>query len=386
QARGVNDGWGFGVLIADAQEAWYLETLSGHQWVAVRIPDNKYFVAANGAGQIQGYEPDKYSYLLSSYKGINPITFATNSNFAHFENEIFNFRASYGDVQRATNRNSNYVRMAYAQHFFNPSTQPFNQSVLNQNAFPMLLTPEHPITIEELKTLQASHYQDFPEFDPYLSSVKEESDRPFYYPIANLRTSNAHITEIAAELIDHDYAISNLEYIALGMPTISFYLPIYYGLTTIPSQLKGANHKADNRSLFWQFRKLQTLVFWSDPDKHIPFEFITRQAYIYKHYEALYKVIAAKQAQLEQKYAALKDPKLIDTFTQETVDAVSQLNQQLIDYFMHDLDIENQYHLTTTHEQNQWFTRAARQQDCFYRRYRCDPEFNMSLSRRDKYV
>lgn len=386
QARGVNDGWGFGVLIGDSQEAWYLETLSGHQWVAIRIPDNVYFVAANGAGQIQSYEPNKYNYLLSSYKGADPISFALNTNFAHFENNVFNFRETYGDVQRATNRNNNYVRIAYAQHLLNPSTRPFNQAILNQHAFPMFLTPEHLIQVDEIKTIQSSHYEDYPEFDPYLWSDKSERRPPFYYPIANPRTSNAHITEIGEPLPEKDYSLSNLEYIALGMPTLSFYLPIYYGLNTIPKQLMYATDHADNQSLFWQFRKLQALVFWSDPEKNIPFAFKERQAYIYKHYQALYEVVAQKQTQLEQQYQTLKDPKLIDDFTQETVEAVSQLNNQLINHFLVELNIDSQYKIKSDSEQNQWFTRTIREQDCFYRRYHCDPTLLSGALGRNKYV
>lgn len=40
-------GEGFGVLLADPQEAWYLETASGHHWAAQRVPDDAFFVSAN---------------------------------------------------------------------------------------------------------------------------------------------------------------------------------------------------------------------------------------------------------------------------------------------------------------------------------------------------
>ena len=40
-------GEGFGVGFADTNEAWYLETASGHHWVAKCIPDDRYFVSAN---------------------------------------------------------------------------------------------------------------------------------------------------------------------------------------------------------------------------------------------------------------------------------------------------------------------------------------------------
>ena len=374
ETKGMNDSVGFGVLIGDSHEAWYFETLSGHQWVAIRIPDNMYFVAANGPGQIQGYEPLRYTYLFSNYNGINPINFASLHGFAYFENAIFNFRETYGDIQPTTDRIANNIRVAYAQHLLNPNTRPFNQAIVNSHSFPMLLTPEHPIQIKELQQLQASHYEEYPEFDPFLQSTKDKGTRPTYRPVANLRASNAHITEIGEASECHssfqsepDYSIANLEYIALGMPTLSFYLPLYYGITTIPSQLQGATNQADSYSLFWQFKKLQVLTFLHDNDKAIPYQFKARQTYINTHYKALYEQIAKKKIELEQNYQIQKDPKLIDTFTEETVDALSHLNQIMIQYFLNRLDIDKRYGLKNDDERNRWFTHLAREQECAYR-------------------
>lgn len=36
-----------GILFADKDEAWYMETGGGHNWVAVKIPDDSYAVIAN---------------------------------------------------------------------------------------------------------------------------------------------------------------------------------------------------------------------------------------------------------------------------------------------------------------------------------------------------
>lgn len=38
---------GFGVLIADAGESWYLENAASHHWLAQRIPDAAFFASAN---------------------------------------------------------------------------------------------------------------------------------------------------------------------------------------------------------------------------------------------------------------------------------------------------------------------------------------------------
>ncbi|MFN6887341.1 C69 family dipeptidase, partial [Proteus mirabilis] len=36
-------GEGFGVAVVDKNELWYLETGTGHQWMAQKLPKDKYF-------------------------------------------------------------------------------------------------------------------------------------------------------------------------------------------------------------------------------------------------------------------------------------------------------------------------------------------------------
>lgn len=49
-------GEGFGVAVVDEKELWYLETGTGHQWMAQRVPNNQYFATAN-QGRLQNYDP-----------------------------------------------------------------------------------------------------------------------------------------------------------------------------------------------------------------------------------------------------------------------------------------------------------------------------------------
>ncbi len=53
-------GEGFGVAFVDAREAWYLETASGHRWMARRVPNDCYFVAANQGRlrDFRAFDPD----------------------------------------------------------------------------------------------------------------------------------------------------------------------------------------------------------------------------------------------------------------------------------------------------------------------------------------
>lgn len=360
---GVRGTKGFGVLIADAQEAWYLETLSGHQWVAIKIPENVYFAAANGPGQIQNYLPKQYTYAMSHYQGLTPIQFAEQQGITQTTQGRFNFRATYADVANPKNRNVNYVRLAYIQHYFNPSTLAFDAAALDRGEYSMFLQPEHKISRQDLEYLQSSHYQEFPEYDPYVYAKKDESKQPFYYPIANVRTSNGHVTVVGTS---KDKNIANIEYIALGMPTVSFYLPIYYGVTSKPNALTGGKYLADNQTLFWQFRKLQTLVFLSDSNHNIQYDFSTRSAYVQSRYNELANEIETDRQTMEAAYQAQPDVKLIDEFTNNTIAKISSLNETLIAEFIQKFNIKEA-------DLNAWFTKMLHQQDCDYRS-NCQPE------------
>lgn len=368
EQRGVYGDNGFGVLIADHNSAWYLETLSGHQWVAIQIPDDVYFVAANGPGQIQEYLPDLYTYEMSHYQGTTPIEFAKHRNIAVEDHGAFNFRSSYADIHNPYNRNVNYVRIAYIQHYFNPHSESFNEAALDKGEYPMFLKPEQPITLNDIETLQASHYEDFPNFDPYTRYNKNEHVRPFYYPISNVRTSNGHVTVLANAAENEDLNIANVEYIALGMPTVSIYFPIYFGLNNKPAKLTGASHVADNTSLFWEFRKLQALAFFSDTEKGIAFDFKKRIKDIRANYAALTININKKQHYLENKYVSSPSIELIEEFTNETLEAISNLNKKMIAELMDELGIDQLYNLQNDEERNTWFTEVIHQQDNNYRK------------------
>lgn len=374
EERGLASNLGFGVLFADKDEAWYLETLSGHQWVAIKVPEDVYFVAANGPGQIQAYSPADYEYKLSHFNGKTPIQFAIEKGIAKTtEAKQFNFRETFADVANPINPRKNYSRLAYLQHHFNPSTHSFDLDTINKGKFPTFLKPEKKISAVDVQRVFASHYEEYSDFDPYQRSDKNEKERPYYYPIANLNTSNAHVTVVDNPLSNEDSNLANLEYIALGMPSISFYIPIYYGITQIPKPLIEGINKADIKSekLFWQFRKLQALVFLNDPEKNIPFNPQERMKLIKESYETLAAEVEQERLAMEANYKENNDPSLIDNFTETTVVKLSLINNQLIQKLMEQLQINTKYSFHDEQAMADWFTAKVREQHCNYKPEHC---------------
>lgn len=57
-------GESFGAGFVDKNEAWYFEAGSGHQWLAQRLPKDKYFATGN-QGRLQSYDPKNPDFMAS---------------------------------------------------------------------------------------------------------------------------------------------------------------------------------------------------------------------------------------------------------------------------------------------------------------------------------
>jgi len=82
---------GFGIGFVDSKEIWYLETASGHRWLATRIPEDQYFVTGNQS-RFRKYAPkDSANYLASS----DLIEFAIQHGLYDPASGEFDFHAAY---------------------------------------------------------------------------------------------------------------------------------------------------------------------------------------------------------------------------------------------------------------------------------------------------
>ena len=99
--------------------------------------------------------------------------------------------------------------------------------------------------------------------------------------------------------------IGSVIYLAMGMADLSVYVPFYHGLDAYPAHYGMGTNQADSQSLYWKYRKLQTLVM-TDYPKLAP---VVKEAY--KKFEA---DTAVKQKAFEEDYLKIykKDPKKAD--------------------------------------------------------------------------
>ena len=267
---------GFGISFIDEHEMWYLETASGHRWLATRIPEDKYFVSGNQS-RFCDYDPkDKTNYLASE----DLIDFAKEH---HLYEGDFDFHEAYARDEKLDTTYS-YPRVWYLQQMYTPS----KEQDVTKNDFPVFLKSDKKLTLCDIKKGFRSHYNDT-EHDPYLNCNPKEPWRP----ISIFRTTQTHILQRRPGLPKE---IGQIEYMCEGMAALGIFLPLYEGIKSYPEAYRIGGGESCNKSAYWKFRHVQILGM-TDYNRYAPV--------IQETYAQLEEEIAQRQREMEQEYLAI---------------------------------------------------------------------------------
>ncbi|NLS52166.1 C69 family dipeptidase [Hafnia alvei] len=320
-------GEGFGVAFVDEHEVWYLETGSGHQWMAAKLPRDQYFVSAN-QGRLRSYNPeDKANYLGSK----TLISFAEQYGLYNLKDGEFDFHKAYSqDVENDVTYN--YPRVWTVQHMFNPELK---TTITDGTAFPVFLKPAHKISVADVQAALRNHYQGTAH-DPYANNNPKEA----YRPISVFRTQESHVLQVRPKL---PKAIGEVAYVAIGMPSLSVYVPYYQGMEHYLAGYDKGTDKFSDDSVSWKYRQLQTLVM-QNYNAYAP--------EVEKAYAQFEKNTAVQQTAMEKEYLKLyqsqpqQAQKVLQTFEDKVMQDALSLTEQLTRHVMtqmtHDTDMK--YH------------------------------------------
>ncbi|MBW1605606.1 C69 family dipeptidase [Lactobacillus sp. Sy-1] len=234
-----------GILFADNDEAWYMDTGSGHHWVAIKIPDDCYAVVSNQMA-VQEIDFD------------NPADFMWSSGIREFVAQHhlnpsidgrFNFRQIFG-THSQSDTYYNTPRVWYGQRMFNPEVE---QSPTSQE-MPMLRKPAQKISIDDAQAFLSSHFQETP-YDPIGSG--SEADKKRFRPISLAKTQESHVLQLRPNL---PKAIGNIHWLAMGVAAQSTYVPFLSGITTVPDEYQIGAAEYDAHSAYWIFKLAGVLV------------------------------------------------------------------------------------------------------------------------------
>ena len=274
------------VFIGDAQETWYMELLSGHQWAAVKVPDDVYAVVPNcfmlGAIDLA----DSENVLASPAV----LSMPEEKGFLQTWNGQPHLALTYG----APLADGNRVRAWGGRHFFSPSTAVAYES----DVFELFMKPDEKISLQDAMALMRYRYED---------TAYDANLNPDIRAIGTERTCEAHIYQF----ID---GVPTLQWQAMGNPEHSVFLPAFAGLSETPAayQVPGTAYRPD--AAYWTFRAPAALA---ELDR------VNYGAGVRAYWAAYEAKLIAAQDGINAQMAALTDPAAASAFANAQFAAIS---------------------------------------------------------------
>lgn len=202
---------GNGVIFSDKDDVWYMEIVTGHHWVAQRIPDDAYAVVANQVAIEEIDFADSEQFLWST--GL--LEFIENNHLNPLEG-VVNFRKIFG-TSTEKDRYYNTPRVWFAQRYLNPEIVQEPTS----SEMPFICRSQRKIAMEDVAYILKSHYNETI-YDP-LNKENVDTGTKFR-SIALSRTQNSHILQIRNSV---PAAYAAIHWLVLGTPTFNPFVPFY---------------------------------------------------------------------------------------------------------------------------------------------------------------
>ncbi|KRN95416.1 dipeptidase [Companilactobacillus kimchiensis] len=290
-----------GVEFFDENEVWYMELATGHHWVAIRIPDDCYAVAANqmGVEDIDFNDPENYMWSDGIQEFVSEHDL--NPDFDRWD-----FRHIFGTSTKQ-DRHYNTPRVWYGQKYLNPSIEQNPES----SELPFLRKAEKKISVEDIQYILASHYNET-EFDPIGSG--NEDDKKRYRAISLSRTANSHILQLRGS----KNGVLGIEWKALGIPSFSPYVPFFTDANDIDESYSFVPDKLDLKSAYWLYETLAMVV-----ESHYS-EFASDNLDYQKELSAWAR---RKIAAVDQKAVKMSGEKLTEYLTEQNHEIAKHYNE-----------------------------------------------------------
>ena len=215
---GVTYPSGFGV--ADPNEVWYIESGGGRTWAAVRVPDDAYWVQANGY-RIGVIDPGDTVNVLTSP---DLLEFCRRRGLWDPAMGPFSFKNAFGGKYRTTpgKKFYNTRRVWRGMDLLSPSLGLDPES----DEFPATAVPDDKISVAMLCSILRDHY-DGTVYDGHPTNGEGSGERLIASPAC------VH-TDVIQLRDDMPAEVGAVMWAGLSHPAASVYVPFYFGVRSIP--------------------------------------------------------------------------------------------------------------------------------------------------------
>lgn len=233
--------------VYDENDVWYMEIVTGHHWVAQRIPDDAYAVTGNRVAIQEVDFDDPANFMWSD--GIQEFVADHHLNP---DLSGWNFRRIFGTAT-VFDQHYNTPRQWYGHLVLSPDVKldPLDFDL------PFVLKADHKITLEEVEQVLSSHYQGTV-YDP-LGHEGTEQEKRLFRPISLNRTQNSHVLQVRNDLPE---AASTIMWMSFGIPTFTPYVPFFGNADEVDASYRNTPKEmnVDFKSAYWMYRALSMLV------------------------------------------------------------------------------------------------------------------------------
>ncbi|MGX7025404.1 C69 family dipeptidase [Vagococcus hydrophili] len=229
-----------GIAFSDKDEIWYLETIGGHHWAAMKIPDDAYVIAPNQ------FNIDEFYFDTEDNLYSEDLLTMINDNHLNPDFDGFNLRHIFGS-RTIKDTEYNTPRAWFIQKYFNPE---LTQKIENFD-LPFTLKPSRKISIEDIKWCLSSHYENT-DFDPYIENGVPKK----YRSIGLNRNLEVHLLQIRPNVPEE---IAGIHWLAFGPNSFNALVPFYTRITDTPQTFKETSSHYQPQSIYWLNRTIALL-------------------------------------------------------------------------------------------------------------------------------
>ncbi|GKQ42964.1 dipeptidase [Companilactobacillus sp. RD055328] len=285
-----------GILFSDQDEVWYMETGSGHHWVAQRIPDDCYAVVANQLAIQEINFNDDNNFMYSD--GIEDFV---TDNKLNPNPTTFNFRKIFG-TQTMADEHYSTPRVWWGQQQFSGVT---DESPMSEE-LDFIKKPNRLLSVNDAKMYLSSHFEKT-EYDP----LNESDNNHLFRPISLAKTQESHVLQIRPDMKPE---VACVQWLAMGVAAQSVYVPFYMGITDTPDEYKIGKLPYDEKSAYWTYKLTSVLI-----DGHYK-EFGKK---LQEKQKSINITLAKRLRESDAKATSLDDEQLAEFLTKESSDSAA---------------------------------------------------------------
>ena len=291
------------IMLSDPNEAWFMEIVSGHQYAAIKLPDDKVSAIPNMMllGTID--VTDTENVIVS--EGL--VSLAEENGFLKTEDGMIHVAQTYGKENPGKGQLS---RLWQGTYYLNQekgeslNLEPSEDGIYGP--YDLLFTPDRKLSTQEIMKFLAYRGE---------GTVMDSNVNSAIYAIGNKNQAECHVLEMREGMYE---GMAGIEWLAMSRAEFSLYLP-YYG-AMINETWEGYHNDELSfvpNSMFWVFDKLNDLA---DDNREL---YGTNIRKYWDQYQAEL-IEQQKQVDTDMKKLYEKSPELAQTKATELGKAIAQ--------------------------------------------------------------